>query len=130
MSDDSSISHFLLQHLPTFAHWQGASEDLEMPSAFGTPSVALATTPTVVSTFFTHLLHSRKRSKQARKSLKEGGPGAGPEDQLTYEEGLKVVRRFIDFTSHHGVEEVQGFTAMPIPTPCELNTSRLVGKNS
>ncbi|KAK1923735.1 hypothetical protein DB88DRAFT_511274 [Papiliotrema laurentii] len=84
---------------------------------FGTPSVALATTPTVVSTFFSHILARRSRSKAARKSLEEGGPGGGPEDQLSYEEGLKLVRRFLDFASHHGVEEVQAFTAMPIPTP-------------
>jgi len=88
-----------------------------MAPGFGTPAVALATTPTVLSTFFSHVLNRKSRSKAAKKSLAEGGPGAGPEDDLTYEEGLKVVRRFIDFASHHGVEEVQAFTAMPIPTP-------------
>jgi hypothetical protein len=30
---------------------------------------------------------------------------------------LKLVRKFLDFASHHGVEEVQAFTAMPLPTP-------------
>jgi len=88
-----------------------------MAPGFGTPAVALATTPTVVATFFSHILSRRSRSKAARKSLEEGGPGGGPEDQLTYEEGLKLVRRFLDFASHRGVEEVQAFTAMPVPTP-------------
>ena len=97
---------------------------------FGTPSVALATTPTVVSTFFSHILARRSRSKAARKSLEEGGPGGGPEDQLSYEEGLKLVRRFLDFASHHGVEEVQAFTAMPIPTPRELASCLVRSDNS
>ncbi|ORY34887.1 Alpha/Beta hydrolase protein [Naematelia encephala] len=88
-----------------------------MTGGFGTPSVALATTPTVVSTFFSHILSSRKRKAASRKSLAEGGPGGGPEDQLSYEEGLKLVRRFLDFASHHGVEEVQAFTAMTVPVP-------------
>jgi hypothetical protein len=84
---------------------------------FGTPAVALATTPTVVSTFFSHFLSKKSRKGKAKKSLNEGGPGGGPEDELSYEEGLKLVRRFLDFASHHGVEEVQAFTAMPLPTP-------------
>ena len=81
--------------------------------------MAFATTPTVVATFFAHILARRSRSKAARKSLQEGGPGGGPEDQLSYEEGLKLVRRFLDFASHHGVEECQSFTAMAVPVPRE-----------
>ncbi|WWD20120.1 hypothetical protein CI109_104595 [Kwoniella shandongensis] len=88
-----------------------------MPNGYGTPSVAIATTPTVISTFFAHILARRKRKSSSKKSLDEGGPGGGPEDQLSYEEGLKVVRRFLDFASHHGVEEVQAFTANWVPTP-------------
>nr|XP_019009141.1 lipase/esterase [Kwoniella pini CBS 10737]OCF47922.1 lipase/esterase [Kwoniella pini CBS 10737] len=88
-----------------------------MTHGFGTPSVAIATTPTVISTFFSHILASRKRKSQSKQSLKSGGPGGGPENQLSYEEGLKVVRRFLEFASHHGVEEVQSFTAMWVPTP-------------
>ena len=88
-----------------------------MAPGFGTPSVALATTPTIVSTFFSHVLASRKRKSAENKSVATGGPGGGPESQLSYEEGLKVVRRFIDFASHHGVEEVQAFTGMGVPVP-------------
>ncbi|OWZ77830.1 lipase/esterase family protein [Cryptococcus neoformans Bt85] len=86
-------------------------------TGFGTPSVAVAATPTVISTFFSHVLAHRRRKSASKKSLEAGGPGGGPEDQLTYEEGLQVVRRFLDFASHHGVEEVQAFTAMWVPTP-------------
>ncbi|KAK8849496.1 hypothetical protein IAR55_004830 [Kwoniella newhampshirensis] len=88
-----------------------------MTNGYGTPSVAIATTPTVISTFFSHILARRKRKSVSKKSLEEGGPGGGPEDQLSYEEGLKVVRRFLEFASHHGVEEVQAFTANWVPTP-------------
>ncbi|RSH93472.1 hypothetical protein EHS25_007828 [Saitozyma podzolica] len=89
----------------------------KMAHPFGTFSVALATTPTVVSTFFSHILSRRRRRSAARKSIADGGAGGGPEAELSYEEGLKVVRRFIEFASHRGVEEVQAFTAMQVPTP-------------
>lgn len=88
-----------------------------MTHGFGTPSVAIATTPTIVSTFFSHLLSRPKRKTASKGSLSADGAGNGPEEQLSYEEGLKVVRRFLDFASHHGIEEVQAFTAMPVPTP-------------
>jgi len=91
-----------------------------MSHGYGTPSVAVATTPTVISTLFHHILTSRKRKKASRTTLADGAPGESPEDQLSYEEGLKVVRRFLDFSSHHGVEEVQAFTGMAVPTPREL----------
>jgi hypothetical protein len=75
----------------------------KMAHPFGTFSVALATTPTVVSTFFSHILSRRRRRSAARKSIADGGAGGGPEAQLSYE----------------GVEEVQAFTAMQVPTPRE-----------
>jgi len=87
---------------------------------FGTPSVAVATTPTVISTFFSHLFARKDRKAQSKRSLTEGGPGGGPENELSYEEGLKVVRRFLEFASRHGVEEVQAFTAMKVPNSREL----------
>jgi hypothetical protein len=87
---------------------------------FGTPSVAIATTPTVISTFFSHLFARKSRKEKSKKSLTDGGPGGGPENELSYEEGLKVVRRFLEFASHHGVEEVQAFTAMRVPNSREL----------
>jgi hypothetical protein len=93
------------------------TEGLRMDPGFGTSSVALATMPTVVAAFFSHIFAARKRKSQAAKSIANGGPGGGPEDQLSYEEGLKVIKKFLDFSSHHGIEEVQAFTAMPLPTP-------------
>ncbi len=92
-----------------------------MAHGYGTPAVAVATTPTVVFTFFSHLLGRRKRKSTSKKSVANGGPGGGPEEQLSYEEGLKVVRRFLDFASRHGVEEVQSFTAAAIPVPHWVN---------
>lgn len=92
-----------------------------MVGSFGTPSVAIATTPTVVATFFSHLFARKKRKTVSKQSLASGGPGGGPENELSYEEGLKVVRRFLEFASHHGVEEVQAFTAMRVPNSREIS---------
>jgi hypothetical protein len=90
-----------------------------MLGSISTPAVAVATTPTVVSTFFSHVLARRKRKSSSKESLATGGPGGGPENELSYEEGLKVVRRFLDYASHHGVEEVQAFTGMKVPNSRE-----------
>lgn len=91
---------------------------------FGTTSVAIATAPTVISTFLSHILSEpgRRRASKKRRSAK-GDKGKhdhsedNPTDDITYKEGLEVVRRFIEFSSHYGVEEVQAFTAMQVPTP-------------
>ena len=91
-----------------------------MTHGFSTPSVAIATTPTVIGTFIRHFLALRKRKSATKKSLAEGGPGGGPENQLSYEEGLKVIKRFLEFASLHGLEEIQSFTAMAVPNPREL----------
>ncbi|WVN86963.1 uncharacterized protein L203_102138 [Cryptococcus depauperatus CBS 7841] len=86
-------------------------------TGFGTPSVALAVIPTAIAIFCSHLLSRRPRKHTSQKPLESGGPGSGPEDQLSYEEGLQIVRQFLEFASHHGIEELQGFTAMWVPTP-------------
>lgn len=58
--------------------------------------------PDVVETFFSHYLN--------RKPLKNK-----PTAELSYHEGLRVIRRFLFFASHHTVEEIQGFTSPSIP---------------
>lgn len=60
--------------------------------------------PDVIETFFSHYL---KRSGTQDKPTKE----------LSYHEGLRVIRRFLYFASHHTVEEIQGFTSPFIPHP-------------
>ncbi|KAM0251503.1 hypothetical protein ACHAQJ_008124 [Trichoderma viride] len=69
-----------------------------------TTSVSLAVTPTVVTTLFAHYLN--------KKSLKEH-----PTTHLSYDEGLHLIRSFLEYASHHTVEEIQGFTAQWVPHP-------------
>ncbi|KAG6036824.1 hypothetical protein E4U41_005480 [Claviceps citrina] len=69
-----------------------------------TTSVSLAVTPTVVSTLFSHYLN--------RGPLKDR-----PTAHLSYDEGLHLIRSFLDFASHHTVEELQAFTAQWVPNP-------------
>ncbi|KAL2203278.1 alpha/beta-hydrolase [Sarocladium strictum] len=69
-----------------------------------TTSVSLAVTPTVVSTLFSHYLN--------KKSLRQR-----PTAHLSYDEGLHLIRSFLDFASHHTVEELQAFTAQWVPHP-------------
>ncbi|KAF6836664.1 lipase esterase family protein [Colletotrichum musicola] len=74
------------------------------PLKLNTTSVSLAVTPTVVSTLFSHYLN--------RKSLKQR-----PTAHLSYDEGLHLVRSFLEFASQHTVEELQAFTAQWVPHP-------------
>jgi len=69
-----------------------------------TTSVSLAVTPTVVSTLFSHYLN--------RGPLKER-----PTAHLSYDEGLHLVKSFLEYASHHTVEELQAFTAQWVPHP-------------
>ncbi|KAK7408732.1 hypothetical protein QQX98_009089 [Neonectria punicea] len=73
-------------------------------NALNTTSVSLAVTPTVVSTLFSHYVN--------RKPLRER-----PTAHLSYDEGLHLIRSFLDFASHHTVEELQAFTAQWVPHP-------------
>ncbi|BEI91097.1 uncharacterized protein CcaverHIS019_0311670 [Cutaneotrichosporon cavernicola] len=88
--------------------------------AYGTTSVAFAAGPTIVSTFLSHCVTwpTRRRPRNAKSSsVSPTSLETLPGNQLRYEEGLNVIRRFLDFASRHGVEEVQGFTAQPVPVP-------------
>lgn len=80
---------------------------------YGTPSVAAATTPTVLLSFFSHYISKRKRLKLALANDTED-PAAM---ELSYDEGVRVIRRFLEFASKHTLEEIQSFTAMHVPCP-------------
>ncbi|GJN82080.1 hypothetical protein PLIIFM63780_005617 [Purpureocillium lilacinum] len=69
-----------------------------------TTTVSLAVTPTVVSTLFSHY-------------LKRGPLKQRPTAHLSYDEGLHLIRSFLDYASHHTVEELQAFTAQWVPHP-------------
>jgi len=94
-----------------------------MAPGYGTANVALAATPAVVSAFFSHIAtwpQRHRKSRHAESTITaptsiENLPG----QQLRYEEGLHIVRSFLNYASMHGVEEVQDFTAQPVPVPRE-----------
>ncbi|KAH6894418.1 hypothetical protein B0T10DRAFT_251577 [Thelonectria olida] len=73
-------------------------------NSLNTTSVSFAVTPTVVSTLFSHYLN--------RKPLKQR-----PTAHLPYDEGLHLIRSFLEYASHHTVEELQAFTAQWVPHP-------------
>ncbi|KAI5849727.1 Alpha/Beta hydrolase protein [Tricharina praecox] len=68
---------------------------------FNTLTVALSTTPTIISTLFSYPL-SRQRTDNYG---------------LSYAEGIALIRKFLIHASHHTVEELQAFTAMYVPRP-------------
>ncbi|KAF5005873.1 hypothetical protein FDECE_7711 [Fusarium decemcellulare] len=73
-------------------------------NSLNTTSVSLAVTPTVVSTLFSHYFN--------RKPLRQR-----PTAHLSYDEGLHLIRSFLEYASHHTVEELQAFTAQWVPHP-------------
>ncbi|OAA70245.1 alpha/beta hydrolase fold-3 [Cordyceps fumosorosea ARSEF 2679] len=69
-----------------------------------TTSVSFAVTPTVVATLFSHYLN--------REPLREK-----PTAHLSYDEGLRLVRAFLQHAAHHTVEDLQAFTSQWVPSP-------------
>ncbi|KAK4541193.1 hypothetical protein LTR36_008267 [Oleoguttula mirabilis] len=71
---------------------------------FNTLSVATAVTPSVIETYFSHYLN--------RGPLRQK-----PTAHISYHEGLRLIRQFLDYSSKHGVEDLQAFTAQWVPAP-------------
>ncbi|KAE9982239.1 hypothetical protein BLS_006398 [Venturia inaequalis] len=69
-----------------------------------TVTVGAAVAPEVVSTWFSHYLK--------RKPLRQK-----PTAHIGYDLGLHLVRKFINFSALHTVEEVQAFTSQWVPVP-------------
>ncbi|TLD32522.1 hypothetical protein E2P81_ATG05498 [Venturia nashicola] len=69
-----------------------------------TITVGAAVAPEVVGTWFSHYLN--------RKPLRQK-----PTAHIGYDLGLHLVRKFIQFSALHTVEEVQAFTSQWVPVP-------------
>ncbi|KAK3316153.1 Alpha/Beta hydrolase protein [Apodospora peruviana] len=69
-----------------------------------TATVGLAVTPAIVSTLFSHYLNKRRLQHQ-------------PTAQISYDEGLHLIRSFLEYASRHTVEELQAFTSQLVPHP-------------
>ena len=78
-----------------------------------TLAVGAATTPTVIGTFLSHYLSRRKWRKKKATKEEDGDPTA----EITYDEGIKVIRSFLAFAAKHTLEETQQFTATHVPAP-------------
>ncbi|SCZ98254.1 BZ3500_MvSof-1268-A1-R1_Chr3-2g06251 [Microbotryum saponariae] len=76
-----------------------------MPT-LSTVGVAVHTAPAGLRGFVQFLLHHRKLRK-------DGSPRA----QLSYEEGLNIVKKFLLYASTHPLGELQKFTAHHVPVP-------------
>lgn len=76
---------------------------------FSTLGVASAVTPSVIETYFSHYLN--------RSSLKQK-----PTAHISYHEGLRLIRQFLDYSSKHPVEDLQAFTAQWVPVPTWVRT--------
>ena len=64
---------------------------------FNTLTVGAAVTPSVIETYFSHYLN--------RAPLRQK-----PTAHISYHEGLRLIRQFLDYSARHTVEDLQGFT--------------------
>lgn len=71
---------------------------------FNTLTVATAVTPSVIETYISHYLN---RAPLHQK----------PTAHISYHEGLRLIREFLDYSSKHRVEDLQAFTAQWVPAP-------------
>ncbi|GAA5976479.1 hypothetical protein JCM11641_001316 [Rhodosporidiobolus odoratus] len=68
--------------------------------------VASHTAPSGLTAFLSWFWRHRQNSK-----------GGQPGKELTYHEGVKIVRAFLAYASKHGVAELQKFTSAHVPAP-------------
>lgn len=66
--------------------------------------IAVHTAPKGLSGFLKWLAHRRKNRKQGM-----------PRKELTYAEGVDIVKAFLEYAATHGVGELQRFTASKVP---------------
>lgn len=69
-----------------------------------TLGVAADVTPSVIETFFSHYINRRPLRQK-------------PTAHISYHEGLRVIREFLNYASQHTVDDVQAFTAQWVPCP-------------
>ncbi|QIW95406.1 hypothetical protein AMS68_000924 [Peltaster fructicola] len=69
-----------------------------------TVGIVSAVTPSVIETYVSHYLN--------RGQLRQK-----PTAHISYHEGLRLVRQFLDYASKHAVEDLQAFTAQWVPAP-------------
>ncbi|KAL4920841.1 hypothetical protein BDW62DRAFT_176334 [Aspergillus aurantiobrunneus] len=81
--------------------------------ALSSLSIGVALTPTVVSTLFSHYLN--------RKTLHNK-----PNVHLSYDEGISIIREFINFSSKRPIEYIQEFTGQRVPAPHWVKIERAV----
>ncbi|KAK5718645.1 hypothetical protein LTR15_008378 [Elasticomyces elasticus] len=67
-------------------------------------SIATAVTPSIIETYFSHFLN--------RGPLRQK-----PTAHISYHEGLRLIRQFLEYSSKHSVEDLQAFTAQWVPAP-------------
>ncbi|KAK3905035.1 Alpha/Beta hydrolase protein, partial [Staphylotrichum tortipilum] len=77
-----------------------------------TATVSLAVTPAVMSTLLSHYLN---RKPLAHK----------PTAHLSYDQGLHLIRSFLEHASRHTVEELQAFTSQWVPHPQWVKVDRV-----
>lgn len=78
-----------------------------------TVTAAVAITPTVIETFFSHYLN-------------RGPLHQKPTAHLSYHTGLQLIRRFLDFASKQTVDDVQAFTSQAVPNPHWVRVENIV----
>ncbi|KAK4047555.1 hypothetical protein OIV83_005342 [Microbotryomycetes sp. JL201] len=71
-----------------------------------TTKVAFHTAPTGFTSFFKFLTKRRQAKKLGH-----------PRQELSYAEGVAIVKTFLQYASTHTLAELQAFTAMRVPTP-------------
>ncbi|PGH02232.1 hypothetical protein AJ79_07681 [Helicocarpus griseus UAMH5409] len=75
---------------------------------FNALTVGTAVTPTVLATWLSHYANRKAHRKK-------------PTAHISYHEGLEIVRRFLYYSSHHSLEDLQRFTSQWVPCPSWIN---------
>ncbi|MCJ1312267.1 hypothetical protein MMC25_005941 [Agyrium rufum] len=75
--------------------------------------VGTAVTPTIIKTTTSHYLNREPRRQR-------------PTAHISYDQGLNMIRAFLEYASHHTVEELQAFTSQWVPNPRWVKVDEVV----
>jgi acetyl esterase/lipase len=94
--------------------------DCPQAMTINTLTVGAAVTPTVVKTYITHVQPHTPNSERIlteEKYIDRKSRYQKPTAHISYDEGLHLIRSFLEFASHRTVEELQAFTSQWVPNP-------------
>jgi acetyl esterase/lipase len=93
-------------------------------------ALSAALTPTIISTWFSHVSCDRPRrfllvQTNSAQLLPRKSQDKKPTTNLSYDEGIRLMREFLAYSAKYPVEDLQAFTRQRVPSPHWVRTESI-----